>query len=220
MSAERNELCPCGSGKKYKRCCLSKEEAEAQRGTWSYAARKALIESSADYPVDQCLINPNWQAMGQARIVVTRRHEEGFCIIGVYLVDTFCLGVKSAFCNAGIPADEIKDILSGYYLECTPQPISLDYAKAVIFGAVKYAKDLGFDPDPDFKLASCVLAGKEIEGHYHIPFGGPDGKPRYIQGPDDDVQAIMHQLSQSVGDGAFNYFLMDEDGETMSSFVG
>ena len=22
----RNELCPCGSGKKYKRCCLNKDE--------------------------------------------------------------------------------------------------------------------------------------------------------------------------------------------------
>lgn len=217
MNTGRNEICPCGSGKKFKRCCLPKEESEAQRGAWSYVARKALIESSADYPVDQCLINPNWQAMGQARIVVTRRQEENFFIIGVYLVDTFCLGVKSAFCNAGVPADEIKDVLSGYYMECAPQPISLDYAKALIFCAVKYARGLGFDPDPDFKLASCVLAGKGIEGHYDIPLGGPNGKPRYIQGPDDDVRAITRQLSQSVGDGAFDYYLMDEDGEIMSS---
>lgn len=29
----RNEICPCGSGKKYKRCCLAKQYAEelAQR---------------------------------------------------------------------------------------------------------------------------------------------------------------------------------------------
>jgi len=25
----RNDPCPCGSGKKYKRCCLPKEEARA-----------------------------------------------------------------------------------------------------------------------------------------------------------------------------------------------
>ena len=24
----RNDLCPCGSGKKYKRCCLDKDEAD------------------------------------------------------------------------------------------------------------------------------------------------------------------------------------------------
>ncbi|WP_082364086.1 SEC-C metal-binding domain-containing protein [Rhodopseudomonas sp. AAP120] len=27
----RNEPCPCGSGKKYKRCCGSKRSADAQR---------------------------------------------------------------------------------------------------------------------------------------------------------------------------------------------
>lgn len=32
MQVQRNMLCPCGSGKKYKRCCaLSKNEAPIQR---------------------------------------------------------------------------------------------------------------------------------------------------------------------------------------------
>ena len=26
----RNQLCPCGSGQKYKKCCLPKDEAEAE----------------------------------------------------------------------------------------------------------------------------------------------------------------------------------------------
>jgi SEC-C motif len=28
--AGRNDPCPCGSGKKYKRCCLEKDEATAR----------------------------------------------------------------------------------------------------------------------------------------------------------------------------------------------
>ena len=28
----RNEPCPCGSGKKYKQCCLEKDEASRARG--------------------------------------------------------------------------------------------------------------------------------------------------------------------------------------------
>src|SRR3972149_694825 len=28
VHAGRNQLCPCGSGKKYKKCCLPKDEAE------------------------------------------------------------------------------------------------------------------------------------------------------------------------------------------------
>lgn len=33
----RNELCPCGSGKKYKACCLSKDEVKQRE-----SAAKAL----------------------------------------------------------------------------------------------------------------------------------------------------------------------------------
>jgi hypothetical protein len=29
LNIGRNDSCPCGSGKKYKRCCLPKEEAQA-----------------------------------------------------------------------------------------------------------------------------------------------------------------------------------------------
>ena len=31
VNARRNDPCPCGSGKKYKKCCLAKDEAEALR---------------------------------------------------------------------------------------------------------------------------------------------------------------------------------------------
>lgn len=30
MSIERNSPCPCGSGKKYKKCCLIRAEMDAQ----------------------------------------------------------------------------------------------------------------------------------------------------------------------------------------------
>jgi hypothetical protein len=38
----RNEPCACGSGKKYKHCCLSKDEAAAR--TAAAAAAKAAVE--------------------------------------------------------------------------------------------------------------------------------------------------------------------------------
>jgi tetratricopeptide (TPR) repeat protein len=36
----RNEPCPCGSGKKYKRCCLERDEAAAAEQAAAAAARK------------------------------------------------------------------------------------------------------------------------------------------------------------------------------------
>ncbi len=206
----RNDPCPCGSGKKYKKCCLPNKEAlrSPWREAWSYAEKKALIKSSENYPVDQCLINPDWKETGQARIVVTRRQENGNFIIGVYLVDTFCLGVKSAFCNAEFTADEVnKTLLSRCYFDQQPEEINLDYAKAIILGAIEYAGNLGFEPDPDFKLARCVLGSKEPEEEHHIRFGGPNGKPFYVAGPNDDKDAIVQKLSRHLGQGGFDYIL-------------
>ena len=33
MNAGRNDPCPCGSGKKYKKCCLAKDQEESSRRT-------------------------------------------------------------------------------------------------------------------------------------------------------------------------------------------
>jgi hypothetical protein len=41
----RNEPCPCGSGRKYKQCCLDKDEAEARA-----AQAKAIAEAPEPSP--------------------------------------------------------------------------------------------------------------------------------------------------------------------------
>lgn len=40
----RNDLCPCGSGKKYKRCCMARDEAVARE---EFAAAAAQAEAAA-----------------------------------------------------------------------------------------------------------------------------------------------------------------------------
>lgn len=43
----RNDKCPCGSGRKYKHCCLAKDEEEA-RVARAKAAEEAAPESHAE----------------------------------------------------------------------------------------------------------------------------------------------------------------------------
>lgn len=44
MSTGRNEPCPCGSGNKYKRCCLPKDEAAAPQPSAATRVRERLFE--------------------------------------------------------------------------------------------------------------------------------------------------------------------------------
>ncbi len=49
MKTGRNDPCPCGSGRKYKECCLSKDEAAA-RSAREAAAEAAAAEAPAEAP--------------------------------------------------------------------------------------------------------------------------------------------------------------------------
>ena len=206
----RNDPCPCGSGKKYKKCCFPQEEISqsAPCSAWTHAEKKHLIKSASQYPVDCCLINPDWREGGFARIVVTRRQENGNLILGVFLVDIFCLGVKNAFCNVDLTPKEInEELLIKCFMDGRPLEIGILYAKQIIFGAVDYARKLGFDPHPDFSLTRHVLGTKNITGHHDIQFGGPEGKPLYIAGPDDNPQTIVRKLSSRLGKDGYHFIM-------------
>ncbi len=44
----RNDSCPCGSGKKYKQCCLAKDEAKAREAREKAAAAAPVAVEAAD----------------------------------------------------------------------------------------------------------------------------------------------------------------------------
>jgi hypothetical protein len=49
----RNDTCHCGSGRKYKHCCLDKDEALAQA-----ARAKAESEAPVEAPADESVVAP------------------------------------------------------------------------------------------------------------------------------------------------------------------
>ena len=229
MKPQRNDPCPCGSGKKYKRCCLPKERHQASGGSlWSYAGKMDRIQHADQYPVEACYLNTDWKEQGLARIVVTRSQNDGRTIVGVFLVDIFCLGVKNAFCNEGLTRRQIEDeLLSRYYQNEEPTRIGINYAKEIIYGAVDYARSLGFEPHPDFELSRHVLGTEEFSRTRSLQFGGPEGKPLYIAGPDDDAPAVHRKLRERLGENGFDFIMpaddwgaLEEDEDRQPGLVG
>src|SRR3989344_685407 len=67
MKIGRNDLCPCGSGKKYKKCCLDKEESTSINYDKRYFELKGKNAEEFVYGLaqksfltDWCFINPKW----------------------------------------------------------------------------------------------------------------------------------------------------------------
>ncbi len=217
MKPRRNDPCPCGSGKKYKKCCLPKERVHASKDSaWSYAGKLYQIQHADDYPIEACYLNGDWQERGFARILVTRSQDDGRLMVGAFLVDIFCLGVKNAFCNEGLPRSQFEaDFLLRFFQNEEPTRVGINYVKELIYGAVDYASSLGFEPHADFELARNVLGTEEFSRSRGFKFGGPEGKPLYIAGPDDDAATVLRKLRKRLGENGFNFITPEDDWNTL-----
>ena len=49
LKAKRNDPCPCGSGKKYKKCCLRQDRVSTSRERNSTDLEAALLNVMRDY---------------------------------------------------------------------------------------------------------------------------------------------------------------------------
>jgi hypothetical protein len=119
------------------------------------------------------------------------------------LVDAYCLGVKNAWPPKNLHADELRAYVSRYFRSYDAPPIEVPFEllQSLVLGAVDYAASLGFEPHPDFATVRPSLGTRN--GSSPIRFGR-DGRPVYVQGPDDDVFRIVQTLRRTVGDGGFD----------------
>jgi hypothetical protein len=151
----------------------------------------------------ECKSNVN---QGLYRILVSRKRLNGDVLFGIFLVDTYCLGVKNTIINL-VPEDKYREMLSQYDLGQL-EPMDLNHAQNIIYGAVEYAEDLGFQPHKSFNIAEYILDPVESIEYEEIEFG-QEGKPMYFAGPHDNAKKIYNQLVNSVGEGNF-YYIMEE----------
>jgi hypothetical protein len=96
-------------------------------------------------------------------------------------VDTYCLGVKNTLgprnLNDWALCSFVREYFGAFEGDSVAAPLEL--AQHVVFGAVEYARGLGFEPHPDFGAATAHLG--TWQGPSAITFGDND-KPVYIAG--------------------------------------
>lgn len=170
----RNDPCRCGSGKKYKKCCLKKDDPFF------------MAQNASQYPVEKCFIGANWKDSGLGNILIIRKNIETnkylFCMP---LVDLYCLGVKDVFFNVELDWSNIKHEIIDRF---PGGMVEMDYeeCRGLILGAIDFAKTIGFAPHEDWeKSKEFVEPQKPYKTKHKF---GKNGKPFYVTGPDDDVE--------------------------------
>jgi tetratricopeptide (TPR) repeat protein len=202
MKIDRYAPCPCGSGKKYKFCCESATNDDTIQ---------TLCRRASDFRIETCRVVPGWEEGGMAEVLVARQTPDMRYLVGFYLVDVFCLGVKNTFARRFRDLEEIPLDLSAPTVE-----ITYEDARSLILGAVEYARQWGFEPNPDWSLsASIVEAERPFKRKYTF---GKDGKPLYIAGPEDNVAHILRTLDPLLQANKADYIAPDDDWDEDAEF--
>jgi len=144
------------------------------------------------------------------------RQASGGLFFAVFLVDVYCLGVKNAFWCAGT-REEFQEMLRDMQERQKMRAISPACLAKIVKGAVEYAKSFGFPPHPDYRHASTLLDGIDPSTCPDQFTFGRDGKPFYIQGPNESLAqaaAITHRVRDAGGH--FVMALPDGSGEVRS----
>jgi hypothetical protein len=158
--------------------------------------RKYILTRAKKLPRVECLVDKHYKDLGITNVIVARQEGGGKYTVGVFCVDLYCLGVKNAFCNCHLNKEDYHKLSSSF--ERGAMKVTAAFAHNLIYGAIDYAAEFGFKPHRDFAFAENVLDDSLIdEGIDKIEFG-VNGKPHYIEAPNDDVGKIMAQLSKHL----------------------
>jgi len=182
---------------------MSKANKQALLSPENYIKTKAR-----SLPINKCYINDDWEVTGLANIIVMRRHSNQNVTYGIYLVDLLCLGVKDSFYHF----NQDEDTLSGYITNGFYNFVTIDYALAhnIIYGALAFASEHGFDPSKGWKLCQYLLEeDDELIPMIDIEFGKNE-RPIYIAGPNDDdirIKSITNTLKRTAGEGNYEVIM-------------
>lgn len=195
-----------------------KEKRNAKRRSLE-AARKASVQPSLkgvqarpeNFPILDCCRTTDLFEKGIGYVLISRslpgRHVAG----SLFLVDTYCLGVKNTMTfmltHGSYTRDMLRGPIFGSNVRQTLEPAA---ARKLVEGAVAYAHGLGIAPHADYSIAKEMFGAIDSADCREEFVYGTDGKPFYVAGPDEsiaDARAIISKLRQSCGDGGFDYLV-------------
>jgi hypothetical protein len=177
---------------------------------FSILSPHTLIRRARAFPILECLISRDWQkdTAQLTQLIVARQQPNQAIAFGVYLLDRACLGLKNTFCNADYSLARYRQEVIPNVDDTTPlEKCPPDLAHQLIYQSIDYAAQFGFKPQKDFKWSQFILEPRGVLPEpYSLTFG-KNGKPFFVAGPYDNVQAILAKLEATAGPDNYVYVL-------------
>ncbi|NEX19270.1 hypothetical protein G3480_02900 [Thiorhodococcus mannitoliphagus] len=187
----------------------TKPAASGLRGALSAAREWASVSKA---PIVDTFVPASLFEQGIGTVWLSRRLLDGrYAVVGI-LVDTYCLGVKNALYKI-VDAAEYSTVLAHIHGNPT-ESVEVQHpscARKLVEAAVAYAKDLGFEPHADYRIARLIFGDIDADACPERFTFGKDGKPFYVNGPNDTPaiqRRILKQLERRCGQGGYHYMMM------------
>lgn len=169
-----------------------------------------MREKTRALPIGKCYITPDWKKSGSALVIVTRIRPSGNLVMGVFLVDTFCVGVKDAHYRENIPELEFGEYIEKYKNGPGLEEISYNEAHNIIYGAIAFAEEGGVRPSKEFGIAGYVLEEDTDEVPLIEYEFGKNGRHFLVINSAWREMHYLRTLEKTLG-GDFEYVMEDGD---------
>lgn len=160
----------------------------------------------------ECYVNPHWQEDGMAIVIITRVRPSGNLVVGNYLVDTQCLGVKDCSYFHNHTPYEFSEFLNNMREEVDMEKVDYVLAHNIIYGAIDFAEEGGIEPAPDFNVAEFILEEDTEEiPLIHIDFGDEEGRHHLMIGPTGKERFYIQRLRKTLGEDFVYTDILESD---------
>ena len=180
---------------------MKKAAKAAKRKAVVAAKRKMEIAASslggrvgeaARRPILQCLVSENLFKNGIGTVTLVRGVSRELQHIGIFMLDTFCLGVKDTYFRT-VDRQEAEYILEAQHQADAATPIAPEEARKLLQDLVAWAVGNGFAAPEEYAPIARLFGDIVPAGTDYTARFGHEGKVFYVPGPSESPADIRRR---------------------------
>jgi hypothetical protein len=151
------------------------------------------VRTGATQPILQCLVSDRLFDLGIGVVVLTRGVSREYQHVGVFMLDTFCLGVKDGFFR-NMDREQADFILQSMQSSDPVSPIPPAEARKLLRDLTAWASRNGFPPHKDYAVIETLFGGVAPAETDYTPRFGHGGEVLYVPGPTESPTEVRRRL--------------------------
>jgi hypothetical protein len=144
---------------------------------------------AAQAPIQHCLVPETLFDKGIGTMVLARGMSTYHLAVGVFLVDTWCLGIKDVFFRS-MDAERFEMMIARLDGMTPMESVDPSYARKLLCDAAAWPASIGFAPHRDFAVIERLFGDVRADASDTTFQFGREGRPLYVPGPKESPTQV------------------------------